>query len=86
MPVAEPTALLVYRSPEHEVRYLETSALGADILERLLAREALGAAIRGACESSGLALETSVVDGTATLLADLAERGALLGSFDAEET
>lgn len=82
-PLAEPTRLIVYRSPEHEVRYLETTALAADILERLLAREPLGAAIRGAC---GGTVGASVLEGTAILLADLAKRGVLLGALEAEES
>lgn len=84
-PPAEPTALFVYRSPEHEVRYLETSALAADILERLLSGEPLGEAIRRAASESGQALQPRVLEGTATLLADLAERGALLGAMGSEE-
>lgn len=84
-PLAQPTTLLVYRSPEHEVRYLETSPLAALVLERLLAGEPLGAAIRAACAEAGHAVEASVLDGMARLLADLAARGALLGSLEAEE-
>jgi hypothetical protein len=79
-PSQQPTAILVYRNPEHEVRYLELTPLAAAILERLLAGEALGAAITSACAASGSALDASVIEGTARLLADLAERGALLGA------
>lgn len=79
VPEARPTALLVYRNPEHEVRYLELTPLAADILERLLAGTPLGAAVTEACNASGAALTPEVLDGTARLLADLAERGALLG-------
>ncbi|MBK7580787.1 MAG: putative DNA-binding domain-containing protein [Myxococcales bacterium] len=84
-PAHEPTALLVYRSPEHEVRYLEQSPLAADILERLLAGQPLGNALQTACETRTIELDQKVVEGTATLLADLAERGALLGSRQMEE-
>jgi len=79
-PAHEPTALLVYRNPEHEVRYLELTPLAAAILERLLAGQALGPAITGACNDRGAAIDASVLDGTARLLADLGERGALLGA------
>ncbi|MCC6669386.1 MAG: putative DNA-binding domain-containing protein [Polyangiaceae bacterium] len=78
-PVTEPTRLLVYRSPEHDVRYLELTPLAAAILERLLAGAPLGAAVVEACRAAGTPLGESVRSGTATLLADLAERGALLG-------
>ncbi len=78
-PAAEPVALLVYRSPEHEVRYLELTPLAAAILERLLAGQPLGEAIRRAVAGAGAALDSSVLAGTSELLADLAERGALLG-------
>jgi len=84
-PVAAPTALLVYRSPEHDVRYLELTPLAADILERLLRRVPLGQAVGEACASAGRALDATVVEGTAALLADLAERGALVGSLDGDE-
>ena len=79
-PEKRPTALFVYRNPEHEVRYLELTPLAATILERLLRdRQTLEQAIVGACESQGVALDQPVLDGTAQVLADLADRGALLG-------
>jgi hypothetical protein len=80
-PEPGPVALLVYRSPEHEVRYLELTPLAAGIVERLLAQATLREAIEEACAASGQALEAAVLDGTARLLADLAERGVLLGSI-----
>jgi hypothetical protein len=83
-PEATPTALLVYRSPEHEVRYLELSPVAAALLERLLAGEALGLALQGAAAGLGVALSEAVIEGSARLLADLAERGALLGPCETE--
>jgi hypothetical protein len=79
-PAAEPTALLVYRNPEHEVRYLELTPLAAAILERLLIGEALGAAITRSCAELGTTPDAAVLEGCSRLLADLAERGALLGA------
>jgi hypothetical protein len=79
-PAQEATAILVYRNPEHEVRYLELTPLAADILERLLGGESLGSAVTLACRHAGVALDASVLEGTARLLADLGERGALLGA------
>ncbi len=80
-PALRPTALFVYRNPEHEVRYLELTPLAAAILERLHGRKwPLSAAIRDACVATGQPLDAGVLEGTARILADLAERGALLGS------
>jgi hypothetical protein len=78
-PSREPTMLFVYRSPEHEVRYLELSALAFGILRRLLDGAPLERAIAGAASEGGVSLDQGVLEGTARLLADLAERGALLG-------
>lgn len=75
-----PTALLVYRDPGFELRHLELSPLAADLLERLLAGEPLGAAITGACEVSGAQLSPQLLGDVAKLLADYAERGILLGA------
>lgn len=72
--------LFVYRSPEHEVRYLELSPMAAAILRRLLAGDALGASLSAAAAELGVTLDASTMRGTATLLSDLAERGALLGA------
>jgi hypothetical protein len=79
-PERQATALFVYRSPEHDVRYLELSPLAAGILERLLnERRTLREAVTFACAGENARLDQSVLSGAARLLADLAERGALLG-------
>ncbi len=78
-PAREPTELFVYRSPEHEVRYLELTPLAFGILGRLLAGETLEAALVRATAERGATLDQHVIEGTARLLADLAERGALFG-------
>jgi hypothetical protein len=78
-PEKQPTTLLVYRNPEHEVRYLELSAMAAAIVGRLLTGEPLGAAIRSAGDEAGTPLTQNLLEATARLLSDLAERGALLG-------
>ncbi|MDF3065333.1 MAG: uncharacterized protein K0R38_934 [Polyangiaceae bacterium] len=78
-PTARAVSLLVYRSPEHDVRYLELSPLARGILERLLGGEALGAAVQGAATAEGAALTETVLSGAAQLLADLAERGVVWG-------
>ncbi len=79
VPAREPTALLAYRDGEHEVRYLELTPLAAAILDRLLLGEMLRAAVVGAAAALGEALGPEVLAGTARLLEDLAQRGALLG-------
>lgn len=79
-PRREPTWLLVYRSPDHEVRTLELTPLAAGILTRLIElRETLRQAVLNACRERKTPLTPEVLQGTAQLLADLAERGALFG-------
>ncbi|MCA9645057.1 MAG: putative DNA-binding domain-containing protein [Myxococcales bacterium] len=80
LPERRATRLLVYRSPTHEVRYLELTPLAATILERLIAGDPLQQALLQSCSALGVSLTQDVLDGTARVLADLAERGALLGS------
>lgn len=78
-PEPGPTALFVYRDPAHDVRYLELSPLAAGLLERLLRGETLRESLLSACAETKT--EPSVaLEGAARLLADLAERGALLGA------
>ncbi len=79
VPAREPTALLAYRDADHEVRYLELTPLAAAILDRLLLGETLRSAVVGAASARGEALGPEVLAGTARLLDDLAQRGALLG-------
>jgi hypothetical protein len=77
-PIAVPTELLVYRDREHDVRYLELTPLAAALLERLLAGASLRDAVLGACNHTGHE-PASALEGSARLLADLAERGIVLG-------
>jgi hypothetical protein len=79
-PERTPTALFVYRNPEHEVRYLELTPMAAALLDRLLRGEALGRAIEAAGSELGGAIDPALIEGSARLLSDLAERGALLGA------
>ncbi len=78
-PAREATALFVYRSPEHDVRYLELTELAAAILERLMHGATLRRAIEDVCRERAVQQDQALLAGTARLLADLAERGALLG-------
>ncbi|MGK4002850.1 putative DNA-binding domain-containing protein [Sorangium sp. So ce1036] len=79
VPVREPVSLLVYRDAEHEVRFLELTPLAAEILGRLLAGEALGEAVIAGCAALEHPVDGPVLESTAALLGDLAERGVLLG-------
>jgi hypothetical protein len=79
VPALRPVSLLVYRSPEHEVRYLELTQLARDIVERLLAGDSLGGAVQAAAAAAGTALNEAVLAGAAKVLADLAERGVVRG-------
>lgn len=72
--------LLVYRDSEHRTRFLELTDLAGRILERLFAGEPLGGAMVSACQAGGFALDEAVLAGAARLLADLGERGVLLGA------
>ena len=74
------TSLLVYRSPEHDVRYLELGPFAAALLSGLLGhRSSLRVALTEAAQRVGLALDDELLNRAARLLAELAERGALLG-------
>jgi len=80
LPERARVSLLVYRSPEHEVRYLELAPFAAHLLAGLLsARLGLREALVRAASELGLPLSDELLTGSARLLADLAERGALLG-------
>jgi hypothetical protein len=83
-PARESSALFVYRDAEHDVRYLELSALAAGLVERLLAGESLKAALLGACTATGTEPGAALA-GAAALLADLAARGALIGPVARED-
>lgn len=71
--------LAVYRDAEHAIRVLELTPLAAALVRRLVAKEALGDATRAACDDAGYAPTPDVLASIATLLADLGERGLLLG-------
>ena len=78
-PAPRPVSLLVYRSPEHEVRYLELSPLARGILSALLEGHALGSAVQRAAAIEDTPLTEAVLSGAAQLLADLADRGVIRG-------
>jgi len=83
-PAREAVALFAYRDGEHDVRYLELSPLAAALVERLLAGESLKNALVSACAATGNE-PAQALGGAATLLSDLATRGALLGQAARED-
>jgi hypothetical protein len=78
-PAARDVSLLAYRSPEHDVRYLELTPLAHGIVERLLSGDTLAQAVQGAAADASAPLTEAVISGAARLLADLAERGVVWG-------
>lgn len=78
-PAERDVSLLVYRSPEHEVRYLELTPLARGIVERLLAGDTLAQAVQDAAAEASAPLTEAVLASAARLLADLAERGVVWG-------
>jgi hypothetical protein len=79
-PAPRAVKILVYRDAEHRSRFLELTPLAAAILDRLFLGEPLGPAMVSACKATGHPLDDSVLGGAARLLADLGERGVLLGA------
>lgn len=83
-PAQVPTALLGYRDrASHTVRLLELSPRAAAICERLLRGDVLEAAIRGGCAAVGESVDDALLTDMASLLADLCERGVILGGMGA---
>ncbi len=78
-PAARATTLLVHRDTAHAVRFLDLTPLAAAIVARLLDGATLGDAVSGACKDVGTVTSDVVVADVARLLADLGERGILLG-------
>lgn len=76
------STILVYRDAEHRSRFLDLTPLAGAILENLLAGEPLGPAIVRACSASAHPVDDAVLAGASRLLADLGERGVLLGARD----
>lgn len=79
-PARRPVALLVYRDAEHALRTLELTPAAEAIVRRLRAGEPLGSAIEAGARDVGLPVDDALLSGTARLLADLGDRGVLLGS------
>jgi uncharacterized protein len=79
-PARRDVRLLAYRDDEHAVRWLELTPLAASIVQRLLSGDPLGAAVTAACADHATSPAAVGAD-VARLLADLGERGVLLGAL-----
>jgi uncharacterized protein len=80
-PAADASAILAYRDRETlRVRLLELTPRAAALCARLLAGEALQAALAGACTDVGETMHDEYLAAMAAFLADLGERGVLLGA------
>ena len=81
LPKEVATRLLVYRDAASKVRYLELTPLAHAILVQLMEHHRpVAEGLREACEALGEPLDDDRLSIAATLLADLAERGVLLGA------
>ncbi len=81
VPEHVPTRLLVYRDPSNKVRYLELTPFAHAVLEQLIEqRRPVAEGLRAACETLGEPLNDERLATAAALLADLAQRGVLLGA------
>jgi hypothetical protein len=79
VPAAGPVALLAYRDAEHRASWLELTPLAASIVEALMAEKALGDAVEHGCVEHQTTAAAVATD-AARLLADLADRGIVIGS------
>lgn len=83
-PAAEPTTILAYRDRDTlRVRLLELTPRAAALCDHLLAGATLQAALTHACAAVGEPLSDEFLASMAGFLADLGERGVLLGARSA---
>jgi uncharacterized protein len=73
-------SLLFYRDEGHVVRVLEVGPLAFEALALMFEGSPLGEAVRSASEKTAIALNDELLAQFAVLLADLGERGVLLGA------
>lgn len=82
VPEARAVWLLAYRDEGHATRFFELSPMAGRMVSHLLAGASLLVALQTAARASGHALDAGVLDGTTRLLAELGERGVLLGACE----
>jgi hypothetical protein len=78
-PARRDVHLLAYRDADHVVRWLELTPLAAAVVRRLLAGEPLGDAVTAACAQHEV-VPAAVLPDVARLLADLGQRGVVVGA------
>ncbi|HMI86786.1 MAG TPA: putative DNA-binding domain-containing protein [Polyangiaceae bacterium] len=85
---AAPFSLCLYRErASHDVAVLELTPVTASMLSLMQGRSStLTEIVRNAAESVGVTVDIAFVEALSTLLADLIERGVLLGSLVPKET
>jgi hypothetical protein len=76
-PARREVHLLGYRDSALDVRWLELTPLAAGVVAKLAEGEPLGVAVTAACAERGAHLDSDAIAG---LLADLADRGVLMGA------
>jgi hypothetical protein len=86
VPEHRDVALVLYRDADEGLASLELSPLHATAIERLLAGDTLEAALRFSTTTHGVALDDAVLASFAQLLADLGERGVVLGGLAVTST
>lgn len=77
LPDARPVTLLAYRDAQHSVRWLELTPMAAAIIARLAGGESIADAVARACAAEEASVDRREI---ARLLADLADRGVILGA------
>lgn len=79
-PEKRATTILAYRDSQHDPRYLDLSPSAAAIVEGLLAGKTLELSLREAAQESDVPFDDAFLVGSAELLADLGDRGVILGA------
>ncbi|HVY46221.1 MAG TPA: putative DNA-binding domain-containing protein [Minicystis sp.] len=79
-PRRAPTWLFAYRDATDEVRWLALSDVAGEVVARLLAGAALGAAVEAGAGAAAHAVDDALLASVAAVLTDLQARGALLGA------
>lgn len=80
-PRAEHTVLFAYRDSREAFRRMTLTPVAAELIARLMhERQPLATALRDACAGHRRAVDAELIDGTSQVLAELAERGAVLGA------
>lgn len=81
-PEQRPVWLLVYRDDLHATRFFELSPMAGTMVRHLFSNASLLVALQAAAHACGHALDAGVLEGTTRLLAELGERGVLLGACE----